>query len=344
MPPQTALVLTTINAPTTSVEALSEGARAAGWDFFIAGDRKTPNTAFAGDDRWTFLSYEQQISGGTALSRTLPARTYARKMFGYLEAFRSHCAVLVETDDDNAPLPSFFISRADAAFCGASDEGVATFFDAGWLNVYHHFAPAENLWPRGFPLSQIGRPLPLHAPNQPIQALVFQGLANGEPDVDAVHRLVFPQSEYAFPPALPVQTQGFSWCPFNSQNTTWWREAFLLLYLPFTCSFRMTDIYRSFIAQRILAEEGSGIVFHGATVHQDRNVHSIIDDFRDENVCYIDDGAFMERLQALDLRDLSRAERLRKCYACAVEHKYVQPEELTTLEAWVADCATLGVS
>ena len=57
-----------------------------------------------------------------------------------------------------------------------------------------------------------------------------------------------------------------TWCPFNSQTTWWWPEAYPLLYLPSHCSFRMTDIWRSFVAQRCLWELGHGLVFHAPEV------------------------------------------------------------------------------
>ena len=39
-----------------------------------------------------------------------------------------------------------------------------------------------------------------------------------------------------------------------------------LLHLPAYCSFRMTYIWRSFVAQRIAAVNGSPMLFHKATV------------------------------------------------------------------------------
>ena len=57
-----------------------------------------------------------------------------------------------------------------------------------------------------------------------------------------------------------------TWCPFNSQNTAWWRDAVPLLYLPAYCSFRMTDIWRSFVAQRIAWENGWRLLFHEPTI------------------------------------------------------------------------------
>jgi hypothetical protein len=200
------------------------------------------------------------------------------------------------------------------------------------------------VWPRGYPLSKIREPLPLQAAShQTIDSIIFQGLAEGAPDVDAVHRLVFPHQEYVFNAQAPIEIRKAAYCPFNSQNTTWNKASFFLMYLPFTCSFRMTDIYRSFIAQRIVQEMGRGILFHHATVHQDRNVHSIISDFRDEVMCYTDDGAYIAGLEQLDLSGQSSAEMLVSCYEFSVTKGYVKDAEMEGVLAWIHDLSSIGI-
>ena len=140
-------------------------------------------------------------------------------------------------------------------------------------------------------------------PLQKILAPIQQGLADLNPDVDAIYRLTQP---------LPVSFQKEpkrialghgSICPFNSQNTTWFREAFPLMYLPSYCSFRMTDIWRSFVAQRIAWTCGWNILFHEATVWQERNEHAIIKDFKDEISGYCNNREIMDRLMQLDLKE-----------------------------------------
>ena len=59
------------------------------------------------------------------------------------------------------------------------------------------------------------------------------------------------------------------------------------MYLPSTCSFRLTDIYRSYIAQRILWECNTFLSFHPSTVRQIRNSHDLIEDFYYETDSYI---------------------------------------------------------
>ena len=91
-----------------------------------------------------------------------------------------------------------------------------------------------------------------------------------------------------------------AWCPFNSQNTTFFRKVFPLLYLPAHCSFRMTDIWRSFVAQRILHHLGHPVLFHEATVWQERNDHCLHRDFLDEVPGYQNNHAIREALIRLD--------------------------------------------
>lgn len=56
--------------------------------------------------------------------------------------------------------------------------------------------------------------------------------------------------------------------PYNSQNTVHQRSAFWALYLPSSVSFRVTDIWRSFWAQRLLWETDGSVVFVSGTVDQ----------------------------------------------------------------------------
>ena len=115
---------------------------------------------------------------------------------------------------------------------------------------------------------------------------IQQGLVDGDPDVDAVYRLVL-DLPFRFERGASVALGTGAWCPFNSQNTSWWPDAYALMYLPAYCSFRMTDIWRSFVAQRIAWENGWSVLFREATVRQRRNPHDLMRDFRDEVPGYV---------------------------------------------------------
>jgi hypothetical protein len=332
MTERVALVVTSISAPNHVLGALAEGSRRRGRQFVVIGDEPSPTDfQLEGCD---FYGLEAQYDSSFRSARQCPTRHYARKNLGYLVAIREGANVIVETDDDNVPREEFWAERRREVSAPALE-------GAGWVNVYRYFTEA-NIWPRGLPLERVRERVPefeslkVKDSDCPIQ----QGLADENPDVDAIYRLVeeLPQS---FRRDRRVALGSGSWCPFNSQNTTWWADAFPLLYLPAYCSFRMTDIWRSFVAQRICWEQGWGVLFHEPTVWQERNEHNLMRDFRDEVPGYLHNAAIRDALAALKLAPgVERlGENLLACYERLVEMSLVGREELPLLAAWLEDLA-----
>lgn len=64
----------------------------------------------------------------------------------------------------------------------------------------------------------------------------------------------------------------------------------------------MTDIWRSFVAQRVAWECGWSVLFHGPTVWQERNDHNLMRDFEDEVPGYLNNSAIREALESLSLQ------------------------------------------
>jgi len=216
---------------------------------------------------------------------------------------------------------------------------VPTVRQSGWINVYRYFADGA-IWPRGLPLDQIHGPLPAFETLavQPADCPIQQGLANGNPDVDAIFRLVSPR-DVTFRPDRRLALGPGAWCPFNSQNTVWFPDAFPLLYLPAHCSFRMTDIWRSFVAQRIGWENGWSLLFHQATVWQDRNPHNLMRDFEDEIPGYVNNTRIVTTLADLPLvaGTAAMADNLIRCYEALIALGVVGESELPLLRGWLAD-------
>jgi hypothetical protein len=245
---------------------------------------------------------------------------------------------IVETDDDNLPGEGFWTKRSSML----SSAEVA---GSGWLNVYSFFTKA-HIWPRGLPLENILTSTKVSVDSEKIfYCPIQQGLADGNPDVDAVFRLT--QSEATtFDQRSPVRLSAGLWSPFNSQNTTWFREAFALLYLPSYCSFRMTDIWRSFVAQRVAWECGWQVMYHNATVFQERNEHNLLRDFEQEIPGYLLNSKIKNILEGLPLQSgiENIGVNLRACYQALVDHGMITDvRELDLVEAWIYDLKTLTV-
>jgi hypothetical protein len=327
---KTALIVTSIAPPNAVLRHLAEGCMERGVEFIVIGDVPSPPDFKLEGCRFYHLAEQRAL--GFRFSELCPTRHYARKNIGYLLAMREGTSVIIETDDDNIPNPEFWAERNRRQTVGALSL-------AGWVNVYRYFTEA-NIWPRGLPLDRIQTSIPDYETllQSEVDCPIQQGLADENPDVDAIYRLALPLPQ-SFRRDRRVALLEGSWSPFNSQNTTWWPDAFPLLYLPAHCSFRMTDIWRSFVAQRICWANDWGILYHEPTVWQERNEHNLMRDFRDEVPGYLNNAAICEALEKLSLKPGADelANNLRICYEELVRMELVGKEELDLIEAWVAD-------
>lgn len=329
------VVVTSIAAPNAELRELASQCKARGFSFYMIGD--VPSPADFAIDGCEFYSLQRQKETGFKIAELLPTRHYARKNIGYLLAIRSKAAMLLETDDDNMPLPNFWDTRTQRM-------RVPALAGNGWSNIYVYFTEA-NIWPRGLPLDAVQTQLPefeslaeveVDCPIQP-------GLADEDPDVDAIYRLLLPLPINFRRDRWVALTSG-TWCPFNSQNTAWFPQAYPLLYMPSYCSIRMTDIWRGFVAQRIAWENGWGVLFKSPDVFQRRNEHNLMKDFADEVPGYLNNRAMGARLAALPLRaGLEHlGDNLIQCYEELVRMELVPAKEIALVEAWVQDVAQLS--
>lgn len=326
-------VITSIQNITPSVDQIARAGSRGGLATVVVGDKKSPRETWPSDVE--FLSVEDQQSFGFALCDLLPFNHYARKNLGYLLAMSRGGRVLFDTDDDNAPLESWRVrSERTAARCCRQ---------SGWVNVYRWFSD-DHIWPRGLPLVLANeRTVPATTNvSSSVTAPIQQGLANGSPDVDAVWRLLLDR-DFSFDANESVILPPGSWCPFNSQSTWWFPRAYPLMYLPSFVSFRMTDIWRSFVAQRCLWALGLGVVFHGPEMFQDRNPHNLMRDFEQEIPGYLSNERIRVLLEDLPLQggDDSVGSNLYRCYEALVAAGIVPPTEIPLLEAWLQDCASV---
>lgn len=324
-------VITTIQLPTASLRRCCEKTIGLGGAAIAIGDKKTPEGFSVPGAR--YLSLEAQLQTAWRIASDGPTGHYSRKNVGYLEAMRGGAKAIFETDDDNSPLPAWGIR--------AEEVSARRVKDRGWINVFRQFTD-RRIWPRGFPLDRIadslGRDFGLDPAALKVRAPIQQGLANGSPDVDAIWRLVLDEPvEFRDGPSILLPAG--SWCPFNSQSTWWYPLAFPLLYLPSHCSFRMTDIWRSFVAQRCLWALGLGVVFHGAEMRQERNPHNLLRDFEQEVPGYIGNGEIAAVLEALSLPAGERnvAANLLACYEALAGRGFLPRDELPLVKAWILD-------
>ena len=323
------IVITTINKPT---EAVIKFAALNDYKLIVVGDRKTP-------PGWQvqnveYLAVDDERCNKYQLNEILPFNHYSRKMLGYLHAIAAGAENIIDTDDDNIP-------KVDWQFPPYNGIQDTTDEDMGFINVYQYYT-SQKIWPRGLPLRLINTNFNFNKKVKKTTASVgiWQGLADEDPDVDAIYRLT-DNRLCIFEEKGPLVLAKGTLSPFNTQNTIICKELFPLMYLPTYVTFRFTDILRGLIAQPIMWQNQYQLGFINATVIQKRNVHDFYQDFISEIPMYEFTDKVMEITNASIKTGESIADSLVSVYEGLLKNSIVKKEEIKTLEAWLKDIEKL---
>jgi hypothetical protein len=266
------IVTTTINRPTEAIEGF-DGLK--DWDLIVVGDKKTPK-----DYRLSsgiYISPEEQERYDKELSELIGWNTHARRNFGHLWAKDMGADVIAMVDDDNIPLngwgQNLFVGRETEVHHYPTE--LDAFDPIGATNY-------PQLWHRGFPLQLIHKRDYSRVEKKILRADIQADLWNGDPDVDAICRMIYsPDCEFD-PDALPMASNRPS--PFDSQNTFISKEVLpAYFFLPHVTPYgRMGDIW---IAYHVVSL-GFQVVYGKPSVYQKRNVHDLTVDMIDEFIGY----------------------------------------------------------
>lgn len=319
------IVITSIFEPT---EAVRKFAEIENHRLIVVGDKKSP--AIWQCNNVTYLSIEDQKEFKFNLQQVLPYNHYCRKMLGYLYAMKDNAEFIIDTDDDNIPKENWVFPAREGIF--DTIDG-----DKGFINIYQLYT-VHKIWPRGLPLDLISKVFELEkaVSKQHIKVGVWQGLADEDPDVDAVYRLT-DDSLVNFKSREPVVIGKNTISPFNSQNTMIYKDLFPLLYLPCHVTFRFTDILRGLVFQPIMWLYNYHLGFVDATVVQKRNPHDYMKDFVSEIPMYEHGEKVIGIVDKVISSSAGVSENLHAAYIALLNHKIVKPEEIDTLEAWLKD-------
>jgi hypothetical protein len=323
------IIITSINPPSEAIKSFSN---VSGYKLIVIGDNKTPK-----DWQWAnvdFIAIDVQKQTGYHLTPLLPENHYCRKNIGYLHAMQAGAAIIYDTDDDNIPY-EYWQEPFDEAGTALTTE------NAGFINILSYYTQ-QHIWPRGLPLKRIKETPVVAEPDfkDTSKVAVWQGLADNDPDVDAIYRLTNNTPCFFEKKGNIVLNKG-TLTSFNSQNTFFKQEVFALLYLPSFVTFRYTDILRSLIAQPVLWAAGYYLGYFKATVYQDRNPHDYMKDFESEIPCYLYPEQVIEIASQTVREVASISENLLNVYIALVKAGIVPEKELPLVEAWIKDVNTL---
>ncbi|CAJ1936581.1 unnamed protein product [Cylindrotheca closterium] len=353
-------VVTTIFDPT---EAISRVSNLPEWCLVVVADTKTPTnymstfqTMGGATESTYFFSVErqktwEQLDGPIGdFVRTMPWRHFGRKNLGYLFAILHGAEFFFDFDDDNFIKLDEETGKPVEILPSIETLDNVTIAISGPTAFNHHpmmkpSIPAPS-WARGFPLQYIRdnttegqaffqQSMPFVSKSASIGVIQF--LADGNPDVDANHRLTrplpmtFDNSENATNVLVPKH----AYSPYNAQASIHTQPALWATLLPTTVPGRVSDIWRSYFAQCIFADSNLRLVFAPPKIEQIRNEHDILADFSAENDLYIKSGKLIEFLSSWDSEHLHFPTRVEQLWIDLYERSYIELDDAVAMQKWL---------
>lgn len=356
------IVVTSIFQPSPATRKLGEMTRQ-GWCYVVVADKNGPPD-YDDVEGVVYLTVERQRALHFQIMNHIPWRHFGRKNVGFLYAIAHGAKIIYDTDDDNRlrelRIPILGYSErweplGDAVNISRprveESQGQSLVVQPGLLNPYPSFRPTcGHIWPRGFPLDYVQKPLTFNVTLETSKLdrppAVQQFLANEDPDVDAIFRLTrpLPCSFEGLPegsPELMVVPPKF-FTPYNAQATVHLYDAFWGLLLPVTVHGRVSDIWRAYLAQKLLWDIGQVISFAPAHVVHDRVAHDYLKDFQSEQDLQLKSTAMVSFLATWSSDAPTLVERIEQLWAALYSRGFVELGDVKLAQAWIRDLLSVG--
>ncbi|GFH56578.1 hypothetical protein CTEN210_13054 [Chaetoceros tenuissimus] len=297
--------------------------------------------------------------------RSMPWRHFCRKNLGYLFAILHGAETIFDFDDDNfikmnknANTPVNILPQNTDPSTGETVLPNVSIVSQGPHVFNHHPVMKPSFdgtsWARGFPLDLLQKEsthgevvftkdIPYQGAKEEIG--VIQYLADGNPDIDAIHRLEkpLPMTFDNSNTATPVLVPKHSYAPYNAQATIHTYNAFWATILPSTVQGRVSDIWRSYFAQCIFADAGLRLVFAPPKIIQFRSDHNYLGDFEAEHDLYAKSGKLLEYLKQWDHPDADDIpKRMEALWIDLYERGYIEKDDVTAVQKWLQALDEIG--
>ena len=200
------IATTTINRPTKALKLFAKNKNC---KLIVALDKKSKRFNLKNS---VVLSTKYQEKKWPKLSKLIGWNCIQRRNFAILEAYNRGAEIIALIDDDNIPYKNWFknIYVDKKINCKEILTNKKIFDPVGYTNH-------SNLWHRGLPLELVNNRKYKIGKKNLIRPDIQANFWNGDPDIDAVCRMIF-KPECNFKKSLfPFFSKKIS--PFNSQNT-----------------------------------------------------------------------------------------------------------------------------
>jgi hypothetical protein len=273
------IVTTTINGPTKAIDKFQA---MKDWDLVVIGDKKTPSDYHL--ERGTYITPEEQEKYDPALSDAIGWNCIQRRSMGLLWAKDMGADIVAVVDDDNIPLEGWGedLTIGKEVEVNYFETSLPAFDPVGATNH-------TNLWHRGFPLQLLSKRDYSKVSRKRVTVDVQADFWNGDPDIDAICRMEHAPECTFDAKRFPIASNKMG--PFNSQNT-FLSGKYLKDYFLFPHVGRMDDIWAAYYLQA----KGARVIWAKASVYQDRNVHDLVRDMKQEYCGYENNLKMVEEL------------------------------------------------
>lgn len=259
-------------------------------NFIISGDLQSPKF---NDKNFScnieYLDVEDQKN--YTCSEPIGWKKYARRNIALLRAIELNPDYILMVDDDNRPTENYFSDWYKILTNPCTKQVKSTNkSDLVWHNYLRTGDTDITLYPRGFPISfrdiDYGTTIEETNPISVEEIGVFQGISLGDPDIDAISRIVYPKAT----PLNSIKEKNFClqniWSPYNTQNTLFSRKLFPLAFT-WPNSGRYEDIYASLVWQQFLFQQNMYVHVGDAMNYQIRGKRNNLKDFSLEVTGYL---------------------------------------------------------
>ena len=271
------IVTTTINKPTL---AIMKYLLFKDWYLIVVGDLKTPHKEYKKLEKefnnLKYLDPEYQEKKYKKISDLIGWNCIQRRNIGFLEAYNLGAEIIATVDDDNIPYDFWgkevYVNKEIYVDLYSTPNPV---FDPLSVTDYNY------LWHRGFPIQLLDKKNNVRYKRKiKIKVLIQADLWDGDPDIDAIARIIY-RPEVKFKNIKkPFTSNKIS--PFNSQNTFLSRRV-IPYYACLPGVGRMDDIWGSYILQKYFPRS---VIYNKPSVYQKRNVHDLAKDLEKELLGY----------------------------------------------------------
>ena len=260
------IVSTTINHPT---EAIKKYDNMKDWYLIVVGDKKTPKNYKLKNG--IYLNPSDQVKIDKKLSDLIGWNCIERRNLGLVYAKKLKADIIALVDDDNIPYTNWGKNLILGKKIEVNFFNIKNFvFDPLYYTNY------PNLWHRGYPVNLIDEREKVKPKKKIIIPDVQADFWNGDPDIDAICRMMFKPDCKFLNKDFPIYSKKLS--PFNSQNT-FISSNILSNYFLFPDQGRMHDIWASYYLQYF---RKVNVVYNRPSVLQKRNKHNLITDLKNE--------------------------------------------------------------